>query len=276
MYLNRPTLNSIALSPIDGNEIVSIVHNLKNKPSTGYDQIGLDIIKKTIYSIIKPLSFIINQCFDQGIFPNALKIAQITPIFKTGNKSDIANYRPISVLSSFSKIFEKAISIRLISFLDKNYILSRPNQQFGFRKKHSTHMALLDFYDKVTESIESNNYTVGIFIDLQKAFDTIDHSILIKNLDYYGIRGTANILLRSYLTNRKQCVKFNNTISSPQNVLCGVPQGSILGPILFILYTNDLQNCLSFLHPILFADDTNLIASANTWEKIVSQINNDL
>ena len=206
--------------------------------------------------------------------PDALKIAKVIHVFKNGSKTKVENFRPISILPSFSKIVEKAIYNRLLSFLNKNNSLFY--NQFGFRAQYSTYMALLEFQDKITESIKTKNVTASIFIDLQKAFDTIDHSILCHKLDQYGIRGVANDLLSNYLFNRKQFVQIDNTISSMQNINCGVPQGSILGPLLFLIYINNLQNCSDFLYAILFADDTTLIASAKTFELLVFKLNQEL
>ena len=256
-YLKKRAQNSLFLLPTSPEEIESIVNLFNNKKSAGVDDIGLDILIKTICTISKPFSFLINQSLQTGKVPDAIKVAKVVPIFKNGSKSEIANYRPISVLPSFSKVYEKVISNRMISFLSKNEIIN--SSQYGFRSQHSTYMALLDFYDKITESIEANEYTVGVFIDLQKAFDTIDHSILLTKLEFYGIRGTSLEWIKNYLQNRKQYVKFNGISSSYKNILCGVPQGSILGPLLFIIYINDIQNCSNILHFILFADDTNLI-----------------
>ena len=260
-YLRNSPLNSFSLYLTDTNEIADIVTNLNNKVSCGVDDIPLNIMKQSIHSICSPLSAIVNCSFRTGLFPNQLKIAKICPIFKAGNSHEFSNYRPISVLPSFSKVFEKAAYNRLQSFLNKECILNC--NQYGFRAKHSTYMALLDMYDKISDAIDQNKYSVGVFIDLSKAFDTIDHKILCCKLEHYGVRGLPLRWFADFLSNRKQCVNYNNVLSNFNSVVCGVPQGSILGPLLFILYVNDMNNCSDILKFILFADDTNLFYSCN-------------
>ena len=209
-----------------------------------------------------------------GIFPDALKIAKICPVFKSGEKTRFENYRPISVLSSFSKFFEKVIFNRLLSYLNSNDILIK--NQYGFRKNHSTSMPLIEMYEKISTAIDKCEFPIGIFIDLSKAFDTLDHKILLQKLKHYGIRGVALKLFESYLSNRKQCVVLNNYTSSTKNISFGVPQGSILGPLLFILYVNDITNCSKYLHFILFADDTNLFYSCSDINVLFQTVNAEL
>ncbi len=189
-------------------------------------------------------------------------------------QASFTNYRPISVLPSFSKIFEKIVYKRLEAYIKFNGILE--NNQFGFRCKHSTHMAILDMYDKISESIDKHEVSIGIFIDLSKAFDTINHKILIDKLEHYGIRGVPLHWFRDYLSNRKQYVYYNNTASTLRAITCGVPQGSILGPLLFVLYMNDVMNCSKLLHFILFADDTNLFYSTKNYEDLMKNANEEL
>ena len=175
---------------------------------------------------------------------------------KKGDRQEISNYRPISILSCLSKILEKLIYVRTVSFLNKNSILIPT--QYGFRNSHSTTHALLDVINNAYNSINENNFTALIFIDLKKAFDTVNHSILIWKLSHYGITGIANDLFLSYLHDRKQFVKIENVKSDMKVTEYGVPQGSVLGPLLFLLYVNDLSSCSSN-SPRLFADDTCLI-----------------
>jgi hypothetical protein len=213
-------------------------------------------MKASIGHIADPLSKIINKSFLMGVFPDKLAIAKVCPIFKNGDKCQFTNYRPISVLPSFSKIFEKVVCNRLIAFFESKNILV--DNQFGFRKNRSAYMAILEMYDRISLAIDNREYAIGIFIDLSKAFDTINHSIMIRKLEYYGIRGIALDWFNSYLKSRQQYVFFNGVSSSLKPINCGVPQGSILGPMLFILYINDIVNCSNIWKFILFADDTNL------------------
>ena len=258
-FLDQPNPNSMFLLPTNRNEIISIVSKLHNKKSSGYDGFNSFILKKIILSIVDPLVHIFNLSLSNGQVPDSMKIAKVIPLFKKGDKLDIKNYRPISLLSSFSKVLEKIIYIRTISFFKFYDILS--NTQFGFREKHSTIHALLSFIDKAAHSFDRSSHMIGIFLDFAKAFDTINHDILLYKLSHYGVRGKALEWFRSYLSIRKQYVFLNNHSSEFCNINCGVPQGSILGPLLFIIYINDFcrsSDILSFIH---FADDTNLFFS---------------
>ena len=191
-----------------------------------------------------------------------MKVAKVIPLFKSGDDELFNNYRPVSLLPQFSKILEKVFEKRLDSFINKYNLLS--NSQYGFRNNRSTALALIDLIENITSAIDKRKVTIGVFIDLKKAFDTINHELLIKKLSYYGIRGVASDWLISYLNNRKQFVDIeNNFYSDVLNVICGVPQGSILGPKLFILYINDLCNVFKLLNFLLFADDTNIFFSSN-------------
>ena len=265
---------SFVLFPTDSTEVMNIVNCLKNKSSSGVDDIPVTILKSSIFHIAKPLAAIINCSLSTGVFPDTLKIARVTPIFKDGEKELFQNYRPISVLPSFSKIFERVVFNRLISYLDSNKIIC--NNQYGFRKNHSTYMSLIDIYDKISMAIDKSEFSIGIFIDLSKAFDTLNHSILLKKLEHYGIRGIALKWFNSYLSNRKQCVTLNGVTSSLKLITHGVPQGSILGPLLFILYINDIVNCSDLLLFILFADDTNLFCSSDDIWKLMHIVNSEL
>ena len=217
---------------------------------------------------------IINESFSSGTFPDKLKIAKVTPIFKKGSRSDKNNYRPISILSVFSKIFEKLMHKRLFRYLERLCILHE--LQFGFREKFSTSHALISLIEHLKKSLDEGEFGCGIFIDLRKAFDTVNHSILLQKLEYYGIRGVANNWFKSYLSDRYQYVSINGITSDVKPVLCGVPQGSVLGPLLFLLYVNDLPNCSDKLTFHLTADDTNIYFSSNNLNIIQSTLNIEL
>ena len=165
------------------------------------------------------------------IFPDKLKIAKIIPLHKGEKIDEINNYRPIFISSSLSKIFEKVMNKRFIDFLQKHNFIS--DYQFGFREGTPTTLALADICDQFQNALDNNEIICGIFIDLAKAFDTVNHSILLKKLKHYGIRGNAFELIKSYLNDRVQYVHINNLISSNKKILCGVPQGNVLGPLLF-------------------------------------------
>ena len=200
-----------------------------------------------------------------------MKIAKVIPIFKSGSVVDVNNYRPISLLSIFDKIIEKLMYKQLYDFLSNNDILF--NNQFGFRKNLSTSLALMQITERIRKSIDNKKFGCGIYIDLSNAFDTVNHEILLKKLDHYGVRGSSLNWFRSYLCNRKQYVFLNGESSSLETLTCGVPQGSVLGPLLFLIYINDLPNISDKLEFFLFADDTNIYfehESLNKLEKIIN------
>jgi len=192
-----------------------------------------------------------------GIVPDQLKIAKVVPIYKKGERHLPGNYRPISLLSIFDKILEKLMYRRLSNFLDQNSILYE--YQFGFRKNHSTVQAVMEVLDNIYEHCDNHEVTMGIYLDLQKAFDTVNHSILLKKLNMYGVRGIVLKWFTSYLSNRHQYVAMSKYESAFETVNCGVPQGSVLGPLLFLIsFMYDIQNAVSDAKLKLFADDTNL------------------
>ena len=203
-----------------------------------------------------PFTQIYNQWIETGIVPNILKVSQVTPVYKNGDATDPANYRPISTLSSFSKVSEKLISYHLYTFLEKYGIFVLVS--IWFRKGYSTEQAVLEITDSRKKAMDKKLVTCGIFLDFSKAFDTINHDILLSKFYRYGIRGNPLRWFENYLYNRNQVFKIGDTISRSQTVICGIPQGSTLGPLLFLLYINDLPNCSSKLSFRIFADDTNM------------------
>ena len=198
-----------------------------------------------------------NMSFSQGQCPTFLKISSVIPIFKKDSKLIVSNYRPISLLSNINRILEKLMFNRLYSFLETNKCIY--DLQFGFRQKHSTNHALLSMTQQIKDIIDKGNIAVGVFVDFQKAFDTVNHKILLQKLEHYGIRGIANNWFSSYLSNRRQYVSIGSTNSDTMPVAHGVPQGSVSGPLLFLTYINDLHKCIHFSTTRHFADDTNLL-----------------
>lgn len=254
---------SIFLSPLTVNEVKKIIISVTNKNSAGYDQIPCSLLRKIADYLLVPLTYLINLSFETGYFPEQLKIALVIPVHKRDDPRNPENYRPIALLSVFSKIFEKAFLLRLNSFLDRYDILT--SRQYGFRKSRSTQDAIVSFYNKILDSFDKHQKSAGIFFDLSKAFDTINHKLLLQKLNAYGIRGSALEWLKSYLSGRTQSVQIikNGNIfrSESVNITTGVPQGSILGPVLFIIFINDAANYKNcFL--TLFADDTSAIITS--------------
>ena len=240
----------------------------------GRDGLSSKNVKCIKDSISCPLTNTVNLSFEQGVFPNELKLAIITPLYKAKDPLFFNNYRPISLLSVFSKIIERLMYTRLLDFINKHKILNK--LQFGFRNNHSTFMALVVLIENLVNVLENGKCAVGIFLDFQKAFDTVDHGILLDKLYCYGIRGTAHKWFVSYLSSRQQSVMYNGHESELKVVRCGVPQGSILGPLLFLLYINDLTNVSIFFMPILFADDTNFFCTGTDLKDMIRQINEEM
>ena len=210
-----------------------------------------------------PICYLFNLSFKTGFIPTILKTAKIVPIFKAGETDNFTNYRPISLLSSFSKLLEKVAANQIMKYLNKFKLLYE--HQYGFRAKHNTTQPLIHFLDKIYNALNKpvSEYTLGIFIDLTKAFDTCDVEILLSKLEHYGFRGTSNLWFKNYLNGRKQFTSIRGADSSLKEISCGVPQGSILGPILFLILINDLPKASKFF-TILFADDTTLQLSSKS------------
>ena len=262
------TRSSIFLEPCTEAEIINIISELNNSSTADFSTKALKSIKNIISPTIKNL---VNASLEQGIFPSALKIAKVIPIFKSGKRNDVSNYRPISLLSVFSKIYEKIMYCRIVTFLNNNKLIN--NRQYGFRAAHSCEHALLDAQNVLTRTLDQKETALLLLIDFSKAFDMVDHNLILQKLNYYGIRGIAHEWFKSYLSDRKQYVCINGKTSNIDNLSHGVPQGSILGPLLFLIFINDLPNIFPFAHFILYADDANIIVTGRTIEEIENKIN---
>ena len=273
-YMPQPHYNSLLLTETNIEEVKSLIKSFNINTATGPCSMPPKILNLLCDSIAHPITEIANLSFLTGTHPERLKIAKVIPIFKSGSKMLTSNYRPISLLSNFNKIIEKLMFKRVYSFLEDEHLIY--DLQFGFRPKHSTAHAVISITEKIKEALDNGNFTCGVFVDLQKAFDTVNHDILLQKLKKYGIRGPAHEWFKSYLTDRLQFVSILGFDSDKLPIKHGVPQGSVLGPLLFLIYINDLHHSIKNSKTYLFADDTNLLHVKNNLNQLQKEMNADL
>jgi len=266
--------NSFFFTPITEEEVEREIIMTPYNKSYGLYSFPITLLKCAKHLLKKPLTEIFNTSILNGKYPSKLKISKITPIFKAGDETDPDNYRPISLLSNLNRIFEKLMYVRLIKFINKHNLLD--DAQYGFRSGTSTNHAILDIISTIQQNMDNKLFSCAVFIDLKKAFDTVNHQILLKKLDCYGIRGIINDWFKSYLLNRTQTTEINNFISTKDLNPLGVPQGSVLGPLLFLLYINDITKASTKLNFFLFADDTNLLYANKSLKVLESTVNTEL
>ena len=269
----HPIVDSLFLFPVTSLECNNIIKNLKNTKQN-INSISMTIIKENSVKLSEIFCHIINLCFSQGKFPKIFKEAIVIPIFKKGERIELPNYRPISLLLIFCKILEKCIHSRVMDFIVEKRVLSP--KQFGFQKGLSTELAINSLLYNIIDSLENKEIGFCILLDFAKAFDTVNHEILLAKLEYYGIRGIAYNWFKSYLSNRKQCTEIGNFQSKFDYVKHGVPQGSVLGPLSFLLYINDMIFSSSICKFTLFADDTSLFYSHKNKAEGAKILNDEL
>ena len=260
-YLPPSNSKSIFLEPATKDEVEKLIALLKDS-SAGWDDIQAKILKITYHSYLPTIVHLLNLSLEQGVFPNQLKLARVVALYKADDPMIISNYRPVSILPVLSKLFERVMYNRLLNFINENKLLYK--YQFGFREEHGTDIALIVLIDKIMQAFNEGEIVLGVFLDLSKAFDTVNHEILLTKLYHYGVRGIPYEWFKSYMSNRQQFVSYNNHQSKKKTIKCGVPQGSILGPLLFLIYINDMVTASHLLFSILFADDTNVFVTGKT------------
>ena len=272
--ISRPkTYSTFRFKEVLVSDVFKYLKKLSRNKSAGHDDLPPGMLKDSARLIAKPLAYIINVSLKTSTVPKDFKCGIISPIFKSGSKVDLDNYRPITLLPVCSKIFEKCVHSQLSSFLEEKKLLS--STQFGFRKQRNTETAATLFLDQIRMGMNDGQMTGAIFIDLTKAFDTLSHAQIIENLSSYGIHGKEKDLITDYLFNRMQTVRFRQELSKPKSVTCGVPQGSVLGPLLFLLTFNDIESVLKHSKIFTYADDTVIYFQGKTKEIIENRLTED-
>ena len=274
LWKSRPPNTSFFFRPITPSEVNNEILCLPNNKAHGLYSCPIKLLKCASQTISYFLSEMFNLSLSIGSYPSKLKMSKIIPVFKTDDETDVNNYRPISLLPIFNRLFEKLMYNRMKSFIDKEDILYA--SQYGFRKGFSTEHAIHEIVNKIQTNMDKRLYSCGIFIDLKKAFDTVDHNILLDKLNFYGFRGIVNDWFRSYLLGRTHTTQIGKQVSVKSSVCCGVPQGSVLGPLLFLIYINDIYRSSNKFEFYLFADDTNLLYAHKNLKTLEMVVNAEL
>lgn len=287
---SRFTDKTFFLGPVTKSEVISVIKSVADKKSAGMDRIPCYLLKNIADNIAEPLTDIINEAFVTGIFPDKLKLARVIPIFKKNDPTCVKNYRPVSLLSVFSKVIEKCMLLRLTDYFEKNNLFK--NSQHGFVKGRSTISAMYDSLCAIYRALDDKKITIGLYFDLKQAFDLLNHDILYKKLEGYGIVDNALSFIKSFLTNRSQIVEITNRKGNIKNfnfqsdekyLELGAPQGSILAPFLFIVYINDIDTDFlisqftdAIVKIVKYADDTSMIVSDDDKETAVRTANDTM
>ena len=265
---------SFCLKEIDESFVLKQLRSLKPNKAIGVDRISARLLKFASFSICSSVTKYLNVSIRPSRFPEIWKCSKVTALFKSGDQTNESNYRPISILPTLRKTLERAVHFQLYDYLNTNHLLT--DKQYGFRSKHSTVTALASFADDVLRNMERGNLCEAVFLDMSKAFDTVDHSILLAKLSFLGLTPNAVQWFQSYLSHRKQHTSYGKEISGPLPVTYGVPQGSILGPLLFLVYINDLPTAVNHCSVSLYADDTVLYCYASNIKDLENALNEDL
>jgi len=260
--------------PTSHHEIENLIKGLKSKSSKSHDELSNTILKAIYPNILHALFIIFNKSLSTGIVPDYMKLAIVKPLYKAKSVFEINNYRPISLLPVLSKILEKIVHLRLTKFLKKHDVLYEG--QYGFRKLRSTTDAILDLTGNIIDGLNKKMYTIGLFLDMSKAFDSIKHETLLKKMELYGIRGIVLKWLKCHVTNRSIKVMFKESLSEKYDVKFGTPQGSVLGPLMYNILSNDMPKCLKFSRAVMFADDTTIYVTGRNVRFLYRKINEDL
>lgn len=273
-YLGEPLINSIMMNTVTENDIVTLMNELSLKKAIGSDGLPVKVWKENIDILAPMLTILINNMLDSATFPDVLKIAAIKPIHKNGSKTLVENYRGISLLPTINKVFERVIYDKIENFVTKYKQFDE--LQFGYRRNYGTQDALCKLYSTISKSLDRNKYVVAVFFDISKTFDCINHELLLFKLEKMGIRGKALNLIKSYLTNRHQYVKIMDELSEIAEILFGVPQGSCLGPLLFVLMLYDLKFLNTTSSILKYADDTVMVLTCDKLEDIPETVMKDI